>query len=234
MTAVRFLLASQSPRRRELLGLAGFPFQVQVAGVDEALVTIPDPAQNSIDTARLKAETIAAQPPEAHGEHLIIVAADTTVALDGAMLGKPSSAADARRMLLALRGRAHQVHTGMALFDLASGRELTAVHSATVTMRPYSDREITQYIASGDPLDKAGAYAIQHPRFRPAAALDGCFLGVMGFCLCQFLCALDQLAVPRRADFSALRRAHQGYACPYLGETDLLCSAAAVQVARTS
>jgi MAF protein len=213
---IRFILASQSPRRHDLLSMAGYPFQVIVADVDEATVDLPDPAQNSIETARLKARTIAQQLPLSNNDRVIIIAADTNVALDDQILGKPADAGEAGSMLRALRGRDHQVHTGMSLIDLKTGREVTAVQSSTVTMRSYNDHETEQYIASGDPLDKAGAYAIQHPQFRPVTTLDGCFLGVMGLSVCQLLKAMEQFDLPPRAQVDSLIRAHQGYTCSVL------------------
>lgn len=209
-----FILASQSPRRRQLLALLNYPFEVTVAGVDEDLVTTPVPAENARLTAKLKAEAIVARLDAAEAAEKIIIAADTTVALDETMLNKPADAAEANAMLVALRGRTHTVHTGVALVHLADGRELSGVHSALVTMRPYTAAEIERYIASGDPYDKAGAYAIQHAQFQPVAALNGCFLGVMGLSICHLLLLLAELGVPARVDWAALEAAHQGYACP--------------------
>lgn len=212
-----FILASASPRRRALLALAGYSFVVQVADVDESRVTVPDPAHNSLETARLKAYAAAERLEQTsgagHGRPLIL-AADTTVALGSEMLGKPADAEAAWRMLVALRGRAHTVHTGMVLLDASSGQEATAVHTAVVTMRPYSKADMEAYIASGDPFDKAGAYAIQHPGFRPVAALDGCFLGVMGLSICQLHELLPLLGVTPRTDLGALAAAHKGFPCP--------------------
>jgi septum formation protein len=132
------------------------------------------------------------------------------------MLGKPVDAADARRMLLALRGRSHDVHTGTVLLDLATGQEVSGVNSSVVTMRHYSDAEMDAYIASGDPLDKAGAYAIQARDFNPVALLDGCFTGVMGLSICHLLMLFPQLGVAMRADLTAVATAHQHYSCPLL------------------
>lgn len=216
---ISFVLASESPRRRTLLALAGFPFVVQVAGVDESRVTIADPAQNSLETARLKAYDVATRlakaPRTGHGRALIL-AADTTVALGQEMLGKPADADAARCTLAALRGHAHAVHTGMILLDSTGGQEATAVHTAVVTMRPYSAADVEAYIASGEPFDKAGAYAIQDRGFQPVAALDGCFLGVMGLSICQLHLLLPQLGIAPRTDLAALATAHNGYPCPLL------------------
>lgn len=212
---VKFILASQSPRRQSLIKLLGYPFSVKVADADEASITHPDPAANVVKTAVLKANIIA-QQIEANDS--IIIAADTTVALAGQMLGKPRDADEAVMMLQSLRNRAHEVHTGCVLLDLRSGRQVERVTTAVVTMRDYTDEEIAAYVASGDPLDKAGAYAIQHPVFKPVARLDGCYTAVMGLSVCDLILALDDLNVPRRVDLTAVYHTHQvansAFLCP--------------------
>ncbi len=216
---VELILASQSPRRRELIKLLGHPVRGVSADVDESLVTEPDPAVNVVGTARLKAVKIAEQWRQSNDKcDVVIVAADTTVALANEMLGKPADVADARRMLRALRGRSHEVHTGVVLLALKTGREVSGVNTAVVTMRDYSDAEIETYIASGDPMDKAGAYAIQHPTFRPAARLDGCFTGVMGLSVCHLLHLFSQLDLTIQADLTAVTAAHQHFPCLLLDE----------------
>lgn len=211
------ILASQSPRRRALVQLLGYPIQLTTADVDEESITLPDPALNALATTRLKAEAIAARPEWRNGRGLLL-AADTNVALGDRILGKPHDAAEADAMLRSLRGRQHHVHTGVVLIDLHSGAEVSGVHSARVTMRDYSDAEIAAYVATGDPLDKAGAYAIQHPAFRPVRELHGCYLGVMGLSLCQTLELLQQIGEPVHADLAAIHAAHAGYTCPLLAD----------------
>lgn len=215
---IRFLLASQSPRRRELLGLLGYPFTSVAANADETAVTTPDPAKNVVETATLKAAIVASQLPRPDCRQ-IILAADTTVALDGAMLNKPASAEEARQMLMTMRDRSHQVLTGYVLWDTLSGKKWTGVDTAVVTMRPYTNQEIDSYIATGDPMDKAGAYAIQHPEFQPVAQLHGCYLNVMGLPICHLLSTLAQFDVPTRADLTAVRQAHKNYPCSLLEES---------------
>ena len=214
------LLASQSPRRRQLIQLIGYPFTAISADVDESSVTQPDPALNAIETAELKAQ--AATQLENANETTVIVAADTIVALGRQMLGKPTDEAEAFQMLSALRGRTHEVHTGVVLLEMGSGRLVKGVHTAVVTMRPYSDEEIAAYVATGDPLYKAGAYAIQHPQFQTVSHLEGCYLGVMGLSICYLVELLTQLGLTKVADLSAIHQAHQGYPCPifnsWLGE----------------
>ncbi|MFN2137790.1 MAG: Maf family protein [Candidatus Promineifilaceae bacterium] len=208
------ILASQSPRRRQLLSLTGLPFSVEPAEVDESIVDLPDPAANSVQTARLKAQALRRHYAGQEMTGIIVLAADTNVALDNRILGKPLNASHAAEMLRSLCGREHQVYTGMTLIDLSSGQELCAVHEAKVTMRRYNDVEIDAYIAGGDPLDKAGAYGIQHPEFRPVEKLEGCFLGVMGMAVCQLQQMLPLLGLQPRTDFAALEAAHMGFYCP--------------------
>jgi septum formation protein len=210
---VKLILASQSPRRRNLVHLLGYPVQMVAADVDEESVMLRDPARNALETTRLKAEAIKARPEWRNGRG-ILLAADTNVAFQSQILGKPRSNAEAAHMLQMLRGNQHQVHTGIILLDLETGVEASGVHSATVTMRDYSDADIAAYVETGDPFDKAGAYAIQHSTFRPVRILQGCYLGVMGLSLCHVLQLLAQLHVPIAADYSAIKAAHQGYTCP--------------------
>ena len=214
MPMARFVLASQSPRRRELLGLCGYPFETMAADVDENSVSDPDPAQDCIQTARLKAKAILNQIAIPHLERTIIVAADTIVALDGQFLGKPRDATGAKQMLTALCGRTHEVHTGVMIIDMVSGQEVLGCHTAVVKMRRYTDQEMSAYVTTGDPLDKAGAYAIQHPIFSPVKQLHGCYLGVMGLSICHLLQLLQQIDLPFRAELASLKTAHQHYKCP--------------------
>lgn len=179
---------------------------IQVPDVDEDSVDHADPAHNVVETARLKAEAVAAT---AAGE-VVIVAADTTVALGREMLNKPANADEARQMLQRLRGRTHQVHTGIVVMVLPERRIASAVSTTDVTMRDYSDAEIEAYVASGDPLDKAGAYAIQNAAFRPVEALAGCFTGVMGLSLCRLSQALQAAGIVTGLDVAD----HDTTRCP--------------------
>jgi septum formation protein len=192
------ILASASPRRPELIRLLGLPFTVQVADVHEESVTQPDPAENARQTAALKAEAVVAAlaaRADRLADKAIVVAADTTVAIDGRMLAKPAGENEAWQMLRLLRGRNHHVYTGLTLIQPETGHTIYDVAVTAVTMRHYSDAEIAAYIAGGDPMDKAGAYAIQHPEFRPAAALEGCYANVVGLPLCHLACALHEMSV---------------------------------------
>jgi len=203
---IRLILASASPRRQALIHLLGYPVEVRVADVDELSVTDPDPARNVVATARLKADAVAATVSGA----AVIIAADTEVVLDGLLLGKPADPADATRMLRWLRNRTHQVHTGIVVWRRPNGAMAMAVSTTDVTMRDYSDAEIAAYVASGDPLDKAGAYAIQSTSFRPVARLDGCYTGVVGFSLCRLSQALQAVGVPVSLDVAD----HEAARCP--------------------
>lgn len=211
-----FVLASQSPRRRRLLGLLGAPILIEVSGANEDIAPDQDPIDYVSVVAQRKAEIVAALPHAAPGGRVLIIAADTTVVVDDIILGKPTSAEDARSMLRLLRNRPHLVHTGLCVIDPISGRQLTEAHTARVFMRDYADNEIEAYIATGDPLDKAGAYGIQHPTFRPVARLDGCFLGVMGLSLCHLVDVLRRLDAPSAVNMTMLREVHEGYACRLL------------------
>jgi septum formation protein len=167
------VLASRSPRRQALLTSLGVAFIVDAADVDETPLPGEPPGVLARRLCRAKAATVAGRYPGA-----VVLAADTMVALDGMLLGKPADEFEATAMLRMLRGRTHQVFTAVCV---AQGGNLASQLSISdVTMRPYSDAEIAVYVATGDPLDKAGAYAIQHPRFSPVAAWDGCYAGIMG------------------------------------------------------
>jgi len=181
---MKLILASQSPRRRRLIELLGHPVTFVAAAVDEESIDHPEPDTNVIRTAKLKAEAVSAQFSNA-----LIIAADTTVAVDGEMLGKPANRSEAQNTLERLRGRAHQVYTGLVLLQMNSGRMETSVCRTDVYMRIYNEAEVEEYVDSGDPFDKAGAYAIQSTSFHPVNHIEGCYTNVVGLPLCQ-LCVL--------------------------------------------
>ncbi len=151
-----FILASQSPRRRRLLERLGLAFDVHVSPAEEVIPPDADPAELVQSLAVQKARPVAADHPEA-----LTLAADTVVAFDGAILGKPSSREEARRMLRRLSGATHTVYTGIALMHPASACQATAVTTTDVTFGALSDDEIAAYVATGSPMDKAGSYGIQ-------------------------------------------------------------------------
>ncbi len=168
------ILASASPRRRELLAVLGLPFTIQTADIDESALPDEAPEPHACRLAETKARVVAARSGEA-----VVLAADTIVVQQGQILGKPRDAADARRMLRSLRHAPHRVITAVAVAQ-PQGRVMCASHTSRVVMRSYTDAEIDVYIASGDPMDKAGAYAIQNSDFKPVANFDGCFASIMG------------------------------------------------------
>jgi MAF protein len=127
---------------------------------------------------------------------MLILTADTTVEIDGEIVGKPADDDEAWAILRRLRGRTHHVHTGISVRDGATGHVETTLTTTGVVMRDYADEDIAAYIASGDPFDKAGAYAIQHPVFRPVERLEGCHTNVMGLPLCTACAMLAQHGVP--------------------------------------
>jgi septum formation protein len=202
------VLASNSPRRRQLLALAGWTFDVSVAGVDESVLPHGEsPADYVLRLAETKARAVRTDADQ------IILAADTTVVDEMDILGKPKDNAEAMTMLKRLRGHTHQVYTGVALLRLSDGLLLKAVCITDVPMRNYSDEEINAYVQTGDPLDKAGAYAIQHPGFRPVTDLSGCYGNVMGLPICQVIQLLRTVNLPPSTDAFASCEASLGNEC---------------------
>ncbi len=168
----RLILASASPRRHELLVALDVAFEVIPADVDET-TSEPDPRRMAEGLALRKARAVATDHPDA-----VVLGFDTVVTIDGALLGKPEDDADARRMLALLRGRTHEVVTGVAVIAPA----ITAADHVVsdVTMREYTDAEVGAWVASGEAADKAGSYASQDPTFAPVSHLEGCTCSVIG------------------------------------------------------
>jgi len=199
------VLASASPRRRQLLALLGLPFVVQPADVEEANRAGESPAEMALRLSQLKARAVSGHAPSG-----LIVAADTLVYLDGRVLSKPADPGEAAEMLRRLRGRSHRVFSGVTLIAAQSGQERTKLAETTVWMRTYSDEEIAAYVASGDPLDKAGAYAIQHRELSPVARVVGCYANVMGLPLCHLYCMwLEIGCAPAESPVAACDRFNQ-------------------------
>jgi MAF protein len=199
------VLASSSPRRRELLKLLGLPFVVQPVDVAEANHVGESPAEMVLRLSQDKARAALVQAPGR-----VIVAADTSVALEGKALGKPVDAADAVRTLRALRGRRHTVFSGLTVIAAQFGWQRTVLAESMVWMRHYSDAEVDAYVASGDPLDKAGAYAIQYLDFAPVARIDGCYTNVMGLPLCHLYCLLREIGMaPAETPVAACNHTNQ-------------------------
>jgi MAF protein len=184
----RLVLASASPRRRDLLALLGLPFEVQIAPGEESKPRPGEPAEETVRRLALeKAQAVAKNSGDA-----LVLGADTLVALEGEAMGKPATPAEAIFMLQRLRGRQHRVVTGVALVDSLTGGTSVDHRASTVVMRPYGQEEIVRYVASGEPMDKAGAYAVQDPSFAPAERVEGCSLNVVGLPLCLVALMLRQ------------------------------------------
>ncbi len=203
------LLASNSPRRRQLLALAGLDFEVRAAEIDESRLPAEPPGDYVLRLARGKAQAAGqfARPGQ------LVLAADTTVADGDVILGKPAGPEEAFQMLAALRGRDHMVYTAVAVLDPASGRLMADLCGTRVWMRPYSDREIAAYIASGDPFDKAGAYAIQNAAFHPVERIEGCYPCVVGLPLCRAIGLLRAFGVTPPHDLTSDCRNGLNSAC---------------------
>lgn len=174
----RLILASRSPRRRELLRNAGFEFEVAPVEVDETNSSKESPVLMVERLAQRKGEQVAQHfKPQ---DNVVVLGADTTVVVEGEILGKPGSPQDACRMLEKLSDRVHEVISGVALVEPGSARRSVAHEVTRVYFRALSREEIEDYAASDEPLDKAGAYAIQGRASRFVTRLEGCYFNVMG------------------------------------------------------
>lgn len=179
-----FVLASASPRRRELLAQAGVRFEVHPARIAEDLRPGEGPVEYVTRLAREKAEHVYRTLDGAKDDGLVVLGADTTVAVESSILGKPTDAADAARMLRLLSGRAHRVATGVALVSSAGVRAEAEV--TEVWFKALGEEEIAAYVATGEPMDKAGAYAIQGLAARWIPRIDGCYFNVVGLPIARF------------------------------------------------
>ena len=190
----RLVLASSSPRRQEIVrGLAEHvacvPPDVEEAGARQG----ESPEELALSLSLKKARRVAEMVGLA-----MVLGADTLVVLGGEVLGKPGSAEEATDMLRRLKGRTHRVVTGVTVLDGRTGRTSASARASEVTMRRYSEGEIGAYVASGEPFDKAGAYAAQDVDFRPAASIEGCYLNVVGLPLCEVVTLLEGMGVSGR------------------------------------
>ncbi len=169
------ILASNSPRRRELLRQIGISFISKPSNVDETVLSGESPEAYAVRVALAKAEASAKRAGEG-----IVIAADTIVVLDGTILGKPSDAKDAERMLKMLSGRMHRVITGLVVMDASTGKKLSRTSVTKVWFRDLSLKDIESYTATGEPLDKAGAYGIQEKGALLVEKIEGCYFNVVG------------------------------------------------------
>jgi septum formation protein len=208
---VSLILASSSPRRQSYLCDLGLSFTAMPADIDETPRPGEAPVALASRLASSKAEAVAAKLDA--GENVVILAADTVVALGPMLLGKPEDEADASHMLVLLRGQAHEVHSAVSVLNPAAGHAETVVNTTTVWMRNYSDREIALYVESGDPLDKAGAYAIQHPSFDPALRISGCLSSVVGLPLGDLRDLLARAGIALPVDVVAVCEARTHFSC---------------------
>lgn len=183
------ILASGSPRRRELLTQMGLDFRVVVSDADETVDSSLPPADQVALISRRKAAAVAA---EVHSDALII-AADTIVAFEGEIMGKPHSEVEATQMLSALQGKTHQVYTGLTLRQGA--KVVTETECTAVTFRPMSQAEIKAYVSTGEPMDKAGAYGIQGLGGVFVEGIRGDYFNVMGLPICRLGTALQSFGV---------------------------------------
>ena len=183
---MQLILASQSPRRKELLGLFGLPFVIRVADIDETMNPEISAADEVARVSRTKAMAVPREGDD------VVVAADTIVVCGGQVLGKPKDEADAYRMLRLLSGRDHQVMTGMTV--LRGETALTVTEITDIHFRQLSDREILRYIATGEPMDKAGSYGIQGGAALFAEKMSGDYYNVMGLPVCRLGQLLKQIA----------------------------------------
>ena len=182
---MNLILASQSPRRKELLGLFGIPFTVRVADIDETMNPDLPPCDEVARVSCLKAQAVERQDDD------VVIAADTIVVCQGKVLGKPRSAEEAKQMLSLLSGRDHQVMTGMTV--LRGDTCVTVTEVTDLHFRELSQEEIDRYVATGDPMDKAGSYGIQSGGALFCERLNGDYYNVMGLPVCRLSQILRQI-----------------------------------------
>jgi septum formation protein len=200
MSEVSVILASQSPRRRELLTLIGITHEVRPANIDESILPGELPPGHAERLAREKAERLADNLRDA-----VVIGADTIVVLDGEILGKPVDADEAVRILRRLGGRTHTVHTAVAVaYD---GRTVSGVESVEVTFRPLSEPQIASYVATAEPMDKAGAYGIQGFGATLVERVNGDYFAVMGLALGRLIGLLRDVGVDY--DFGRVTRSNE-------------------------
>ena len=200
--ALKIVLASGSKRRRELITAFDAPVEIIPSAADERMARPGESAEDYvIQTATTKARDIA----RTIQSDSLVIGADTAVVMNGQILGKPVDDGEAREMLVELRGRPHRVLTGVTVIRTDTGTVASSVTSSEVVMRDYSDADIVAYVESGEPFDKAGGYAIQDPDFAPVQRLEGCYLNVVGFPVCEVKQLLDSLVVdvPLKPDWRA-------------------------------
>lgn len=186
----KIILASASPRRKEILELAGLKFEIRVSDYEEDLTLNKEPRALARFLSRKKAEEVAHRYKDA-----IIIAADTFIVYKGELLGKPHTPKEASRMLSMLNGKSHSVITGFTVVDTASGKEASRSVETKVYFRKLSQQEIKAYVDTGEPLDKAGAYAIQGLGAVFVEKIEGDYMNVVGLPLCALAETLKKFGV---------------------------------------
>jgi len=189
---MKLILASSSPRRAEILRNAGIAFEIRQTQIDETTLPGETPHAMVARLAEAKARAAASQMDADLPEH-IIVGADTTVEMEGEILGKPRDTAHAREMLARLGGRTHHVLTGLFLLRFPGNGTRAAVENSAVTFAPLGQKEIDSYVATGEPLGKAGAYAIQGLAGRYISRIEGCYFNVVGLPMARLYLLLREL-----------------------------------------
>jgi septum formation protein len=189
---MKLILASSSPRRAEILRDAGIAFEIRATEIDETALPGETAHAMVARLAEAKARAAAAQMDAGMGD-CIVVGADTTVELDGEILGKPRDSAHAREMLAKLSGRTHHVLTGLFLLRVPCGATRAAVENSAVKFAPLREKEIAAYVATEEPLGKAGAYAIQGRAGRYIPGIEGCYFNVVGLPLARLHALLNEL-----------------------------------------
>ena len=210
MVIPEIVLASNSPRRRQIISWMELPFSSNPSDVDETPLPGEKPEEYVLRLAEDKARVCARYAPF----NGIVLAADTTVADGNEIIGKPQDMQDAGRILRQLRNRTHLVHSAIVVSTPSKGISSVDLCSTQVKMRAYTDEEIEAYLATGDALDKAGAYAIQSPDFHPVAKMNGCFASVMGLPLCHFERILRKLGFGSRNGVPYRCQDELSYTCP--------------------
>lgn len=190
---MQLILASGSPRRKELLGILGIPFEVAVSHAKEVIHEDMLPEKSAEQLALIKAKDVAQKYRSG-----LVIGADTIVVLENQILGKPATKEEARQMLSLLSGSSHQVITGLALVDAGTGDEQVCSEITRVWFRPLEAREIEWYVETGEPMDKAGAYGIQGKGSILVDKIDGCYFNVVGLPLTRLYLMLKEKGVSLR------------------------------------
>ena len=209
MSEKKLVLASTSPRRNELLRLLGIPFEKRPSNADETHHEDVDAFEYVRQMAREKGLAVL------HTDGEWILSADTIVALDGQVVGKPADEGEAFEILRALRGRGHKVYTALCLRTENGGEAAESLCATDVFMRDYSEQELAAYIASKDYQDKAGGYAIQHKQFHPCTGVQGCYANVMGLPLCHLAMLLESAGCKVEADVPQACQQYNQITCEF-------------------